>query len=79
METTALAAGERERADITAELRSLKEEERSEEAQAQALVSKSENLKQEFARERDSMVRQLEARLMAERERESQWLCTRIG
>ena len=40
MEATALSVGEKEQTGIKAELRKLKEEERSEEAQAQALVSK---------------------------------------
>ena len=45
MEAQAQSVGEEEQSDFKAELRKLKEEERSEEAQAQALVSRSENLR----------------------------------
>ena len=54
MEAQAQSVGEKEQSDFKAELRKLKDEERSEEAQAQALVSRSEHLKGEFAHERES-------------------------
>ena len=50
------------------ELQGLKLEERSEETQALMLVSKSELLQEEFAKERDNLVKQLQTRLMVERE-----------
>ena len=42
MEAQAQSVGEKEQSDFQAELRKLKDEERSEEAQAQASVSRSE-------------------------------------
>ena len=77
MEATALSAGEQEKIELKSELQGLKLEERSEETQAQALVSKSELLQEEFTKERDNLVNQLQTRLMVERERV--WSCTGRG
>ena len=73
METQAQSVGEKEQSDFRTEIRKLKDEERSEEAQAQFLVSRSEYLKGQFARERESLVKHLETRLMVEREREREY------
>jgi len=68
MEVTELAAGEKEKVELMSELQGLKLEERSEETQAQALVSRSKLLQEEFNKERDNLVSQLQTRLMVERE-----------
>ena len=69
MEARAQTIRDKEHTEFQAGLRKLKEEERNEEAQAEALVSKGEYLKGEYTQERESLVKQLEIRLMAERER----------
>ena len=68
METSVQTAGEKEKAELLSELQGLKLEERSEETQAHVLVSKSELLREEFAKERDGLVNQLQTRMMVERE-----------
>ena len=68
MEIKAQTLGGKEQTDHQAELRKLKEEERNEEAQAEKLASRSEALKGEYSQESESLVKQLEIQLMAERE-----------
>ena len=73
MEVTVQSVGEKEKIELMSELQGLKHEERSEETQAQVLVSKSELLQEEFAKERDNLVQQLQTRIMVEREREREY------
>ena len=68
MEAQAKTVGSQEQTEYQAEIRKLKEEEQSEQAQAEELVSQGNNLQREYARERENLVRQLETRLTAERE-----------
>ena len=70
MEIQARTVGGLEQTECQAELRKLKEEERNEQAQAEELVSQGNRLQKEYTRERENLVRQLETRLTAERERE---------
>ena len=68
MESTVQSAGEKEKVELLSELQGFKNEGRSEEVQAQTLVSKGRLLQEEFAKERESLVGQLQTRLQVERE-----------